>query len=113
MIPQPALDLLHDTADTQVWPHETPPSHKELTQIASQMDGLLINIMDRIDSKLLDAAPRLRTISQMAAGLDNVDLASATQRKIPIGYTPGVVSEATADQAFALLLSAARLLTQS
>ena len=113
MIPQPALDLLHDTADTQVWPHETPPSHKELTQIASQMDGLLINIMDRIDSKLLDAAPRLRTISQMAAGLDNVDLASATQRKISIGYTPGVVSEATADQAFALLLSAARRLTQS
>ena len=113
MIPQPALDLLRDTVDTQVWPHQTPPSHNELVRIASQMDGLLINIMDRVDSILLDAAPKLKIISQMAAGLDNIDLASATQRKIPIGYTPGVVSEATADQAFALMLSAARRLAQS
>ena len=113
MVPQPALELLRAAANVEVWPHEAPPSPEELHHKASQVDGLFINIMDRVDAVLLEAAPGLKVISQMAAGLDNVDVAEATRHGIPVGYTPGVVSEATADQAFALLLSAARRLAQS
>jgi lactate dehydrogenase-like 2-hydroxyacid dehydrogenase len=69
--------------------------------------------MDRVDGALLEASPNLKVISQMAAGLDNVELIKATKRGIPVGYTPGIVSEATADQAFALLLAAARRVGES
>jgi glyoxylate reductase len=69
--------------------------------------------MDRIDGALMDAAPNLRTISQLAVGLDNVDMAEATRRRIPVGNTPGVLAKATADLAFALLLGAARRTSES
>ncbi|CAI8008501.1 Glyoxylate reductase [Geodia barretti] len=69
--------------------------------------------MDRVDGPLLDAAPRLKVISQLAVGLDNVDVAEATRRGIPVGYTPGVLAKATADVAFALLMSAARRISES
>jgi lactate dehydrogenase-like 2-hydroxyacid dehydrogenase len=62
---------------------------------------------------LLEAAPRLKVVSQMAAGLDNIDVAEATRRRIPVGYTPGVVSEVTADQAFAILLAAAHRVSET
>ena len=73
----------------------------------------LINIMDRVDATLLDAAPRLRVISQLAAGLDNVDVPECTRRGILLGSTPGILSKAVADHAFALLLSAARRVVES
>ena len=107
-IPQEALDLIAGEADMEVWPQEEPPSPEVLQEKAADVDGLLTNIMDRVDATLLESAPRLKVISQMAVGLDNVDVGEATRRRIPVGYTPGVVSEATADQAFALMLAAAR-----
>ena len=111
-IPQEALDLLSDHADMEVWPHDEPPDPFTLRQLAARADGILTNIMDRIDAELFDAAPNLKIVSQMAVGLDNIDVEEATRRRIPVGYTPGVVSNATADQAFALLLAAARRLTE-
>lgn len=112
-IPQEALDLVAANAEMEVWPHDEPPDPVTLRSLAARADGILTNIMDRIDAPLFDAAPRLKVVSQMAVGLDNVDVAEATRRGIPVGYTPGVVSNATADQAFALLLAAARRLTEA
>ncbi len=112
-IPQEALDLVAAHADMEVWPYDEPPDPVTLRRLATRADGLLTNIMDRIDADLFDAAPNLKVVSQMAVGLDNIDVAEATRLRIPVGYTPGVVSNATADQAFALLLAAARRLTEA
>ena len=112
-IPQDALDLIAAHADVEVWPHDEPPGPFTLRRLTARADGILTNIMDRVDAVLLDAAPNLKVVSQMAVGLDNIDVAEASRRRIPVGYTPGVVSNATADQAFALLLAAARRLTEA
>ncbi len=108
-----ALDLIAGAAALEVWPEEAPPSPEILRQKAAGAAGILTNIMDRVDAPLLDAAPGLRVISQLAVGLDNVDVAEATRRGIPVGYTPGVLAQATADTAFALLLAAARRIGES
>lgn len=112
-IMQEALDLIDQAADMEVWPDEEPPSPEVLRKKAASVDGILTNIMDRVDVPLLDAAPGLKVISQLAVGLDNVDVAEATRRAIPVGYTPGVLAKATADVAFALLMSAARRISES
>ena len=108
-----ALDIIREVADVTVWPEETPPPVEELRRHAGDSDGILTTIMDRVDAELLDAAPRLRAISQLAVGLDNVDVAEATRRGIPVGYTPGVLAKSTADLAMALLLGAARRTSES
>ncbi len=109
----PALDIIREAAAVTVWPEEAPPSAEELRRLAADADGILTTIMDRVDATLLDAAPNLRVISQLAVGLDNVDVAEATRRGIPVGYTPGVLAKSTADLAFALLLGAARRTSES
>ena len=96
-----------------MWPDDWPPTAGELRAKLAGAEGVLINIMDRVDTALLDAAPNLRVISQLAAGLDNVDVAECTRRGILLGSTPGILSKAVADHAFAILLSAARRVTES
>ena len=108
-----ALDIIRETADVTVWPDEAPPSVSELHNLVSDADGILTTIMDRVDAALMDAAPNLRAISQLAVGLDNVDVAEASRRGITVGYTPGVLAKSTADLAFALLLGAARRTSES
>lgn len=107
-IPQPGLDLLAGQCDVDLWDSELPiPRHVLLQRIADK-DGLLCLLTDRIDDELLDAAPRLTVVSQMAVGVDNIDVAACTRRGIPVGNTPGVLTETTADLTWALLLAAAR-----
>jgi glyoxylate reductase len=72
------------------------------------VDGLLCLLTDRVDAQLYESAPRLQAVSVFAVGVDNVDLAAATERGIQVGHTPGVLTETTADLAFALLLAVAR-----
>ena len=108
-----ALDIMRSVAVFEVWPDEAPPSASELRGLIADADGILTTIMDRVDAELLDAAPSLKVISQLAVGLDNVDVAEATRRGIPVGYTPGVLAKATADLAFALLRGAARRTSES
>jgi glyoxylate reductase len=103
-----ALDLIEKDAGLEVWPHDEPPTPEQLREALADVDGALINVMDRIDVALLDAAPNLKVLSQVAVGLDNIDIPEATKREILVGYTPGVLAKATADLAFALLLAAAR-----
>jgi glyoxylate reductase len=110
---QDALDVIAGETEMEVWPEERPPSAAELKGKLRQMDGVLTNIMDRVDGPLVESAVRLRVVSQLAAGVDNIDVAEMTRRGIPVGYTPGVLSKATADLAFALLMAAARRVVES
>ena len=84
-----ALDLISELAQVEVWPEDRPPSPEELTAKITSADGVLTTIMDRVDVPLLDQAHRLKVISQLAVGLDNIDLAEASRRSIPGGLHPG------------------------
>jgi glyoxylate reductase len=112
-LPGGALDRLAAVHDMDVWPAPVPPSPEELRARTAQADGLLCMLTDRIDAELLDACPRLRAIANYAVGVDNVDVAAAAARGIPVGNTPDVLTEATADLAFALILAAARRLDEA
>jgi len=113
-IPQLGLDLLAPTIDLEVWPGELPPPYETLVEKSRQVDGLLCLLTDRIDRPLLEsAAPRLKVVSQFAVGVDNIDLAAATALGIPVGNTPGVLTETTADFAWALLMAAARRVVEA
>src|SRR5688572_13954774 len=94
--------------DLDVWPEEGPPPREVLMEKVREVDGLLCLLTDRIDAELLDAAANLKVVSQMAVGYDNIDIAACQARGIAVGNTPGVLTETTADLAFALLLAAAR-----
>jgi glyoxylate reductase len=107
-IPAVGLELLADQCDINVWQGELPPPKTRIIEAVHHSAGLLCLLTDPVDVEVLAAGQQLRVISQMAVGVDNVDLAEATARGIPVGHTPGVLTEATADMAFALLMAAAR-----
>ena len=97
-----------------VWPVEFPPTRDELLRHVVGVDGLVCLITDTIDTKVLDAAgDQLKVVSQMAVGVDNVDVAACSARGIPVGNTPGVLTETTADMAWALVLSSARRVVEA
>ena len=103
------LKLVQDFCDAEVWPGELPPSQSDLLSHVRGKDGLLCLLTDRIDSEVMKTAGSgLKVISNCAAGIDNVDVPAATALGIPVGNTPGVLTDATADFAFALLMAAAR-----
>ncbi|NWF70959.1 MAG: D-glycerate dehydrogenase [Chloroflexi bacterium] len=111
-IPQAGLVRLQDVCELTVWPDELPPPYETLRAQAAQADGLLCLLTDRIDAALIADCTRLKVISQMAVGYDNIDIAAATARGLPVGNTPGVLTETTADLAFTLLLAAARRISE-
>lgn len=96
-----------------VWGHDVPPSAGVLAARVAGADGLICLLTDRIDAALLGTAPRLRVISNVAVGYDNIDVDAATARGIPVGNTPGVLTETTADLAFALILAASRRIVEA
>lgn len=112
-LPQPALDLILPQCDAEIWRDELPPPRAVLLDKARACDGLLTLLTDKIDAALMDAAPQLKVISNCAVGFDNIDVPAATQRGIAVGNTPGVLTETTADFAFALLLAAARRISEA
>ena len=108
-----ALDAIDTAAEKEVWPEELPPPRSVLLQKVQGADGLLCLLTEKIDAELMDAAgPQLKVISQMAVGYENIDVAEATKRGIPVGYTPGVLTEATADFTFALIMASARRIVE-
>lgn len=107
-IPDQGVDLLRPRCEVTVWEDELPPPYEVIRQKAANAEGLLCLLSDRIDAALIRSLPRLRVISQMAVGVDNIDLEAATAARLPVGHTPGVLTETTADFAFALLMAAAR-----
>jgi glyoxylate reductase len=111
-LPFAVLDRLRAEHDVAVWPEPRPPEPDELRAGAAEAEGLLTMLTERVDAALLEAAPRLRAIANMAVGTDNIDLAAAAGRGIAVGATPGVLTDTTADLAFALMLAAARRLPE-
>lgn len=111
-LPEEALEIARSAAEVEVWPDELPPPRSMLLEKAAAADGLLCLLTDAIDAALLDRAPKLRVVSQMAVGIDNIDIPACTARGISVGNTPGVLTETTADLAFALLMAAARRITE-
>lgn len=103
-----ALEKLAAVADVEVWPLETPPPYETIVEKAANATALITMLSDRIDAALIDSAPHLKVISQMAVGIDNIAVAHATQKGIIVGNTPGVLTETTADLAWALLMAVAR-----
>jgi lactate dehydrogenase-like 2-hydroxyacid dehydrogenase len=85
---------------------------ERLRAVIAEAEGLLCSIPDRVDRGLLEAAPRLRVVSQLAVGLDNIDVAACTEQGIPVGHTPDVLTDTTADTAVALLLASVRRLPE-
>lgn len=112
-LPFPAVAELAERHDVDVWEGELPPPPDQLRARAADADALLTMVTDRVDAALFDAAPNLRVVANLAVGSDNIDLDEARRRGIPVGVTPGVLTEATADLAFALILAAARRLPQA
>jgi glyoxylate reductase len=112
-LPFPAVDRLRAAHEVDVWEEQLPPPAEVLRERVAHAEGLLCLLTDRVDQALLDAAPRLRVISNLAVGSDNVDVGAAGARGIPVGVTPDVLTEATADLAFALVLAAARKLPEA
>ncbi|HUG48139.1 MAG TPA: D-glycerate dehydrogenase [Candidatus Limnocylindria bacterium] len=113
VIPDEGLAPVVEATDADVWPDELPPPRDELLRRVEGVDGLLSLLTDRVDDELLDAAgPGLKVVSNFAVGFDNIDVPTCTRRGIPVGNTPGVLTETTADLAFALLMAAARRLPE-
>lgn len=112
-LPGAALDRLGAEHEVEVWPGRLPPTAEELAAGVRSAEGLLCLLTDKVDRDLLAAAPELRVISNYAVGSDNVDVEAAAERGIPVGVTPDVLTEATADMAFALLLAAARRIVEA
>jgi glyoxylate reductase len=107
-LPFPALERLEAEHEVDTWPGDLAPPPDDLRAHTSEADGLLSMVADRVDEALLDAAPNLRAIANYAVGTDNIDLEAAAARSIPVGNTPDVLTDATADLAFALILALAR-----
>lgn len=107
-IAEAALKRLAMSAEVELWKQDTAPPHHELIRGAAQADAVISTVTDRLNAQTIALLPRLRVISNYAVGLDNIDLAAATRTGIAVGYTPGVLTETTADLAFALLMAAAR-----
>ncbi len=112
MLPGDALERLAAKCAIDVWQDEMPPPRAVLLERSRDCEGLLTLLTDRIDRELLERCPKLRAVSNLAVGYDNVDVPACTERGIPVGHTPGVLTETVADFAFALMLAAARRLVE-
>jgi glyoxylate reductase len=111
-IAEPAIHRLAAMVRVDLWDDEMPPPPAELRARARQADGVLSMVTDRFDAAMIRALPRLRAISNLAVGVDNIDLAAATRAGVAVGHTPGILTETTADLAFGLLMTAARRIAE-
>jgi glyoxylate reductase len=108
-VPQPVRDALAADFQLRLHDEERPPSREELLALARGCEGLVTMLTDRVDDDLLDAAgPQLRVVANYAAGLDNVDQEACARRGVAVANTPGVLTDATAEFAIALLLTLVR-----
>lgn len=113
MIPQPGIDLLKEVYEISCNHEDRALSRQELIAGVQDADALLCLLTDSIDREVMDAAPRLKVISNYAVGYNNIDVAYATQKGIRVCNTPGVLTETTADLTWALILAAARRIPES
>ena len=111
-IPEPGLSMLREYCEVTVHQLEEPPSREELMKQIKDKDGVVCLPGDRIDREVMELSPSLKVISTFSVGYEHIDVEEATKRGIYVGYTPGILTDATADMAFTLLLSMARRIPQ-
>ena len=113
-IPDEGLDPIVAQTEADVWPDDMPPPRDELLRRVRGVDGFLSLLTDQVDDELLDhAGPQLKVVSNYAVGFDNINIDACTRRGVAVGNTAGVLTETTADAAFALLMAAARRIPEA
>jgi len=113
MLPERGLRIIKEHFDTEVWPEYAPPPKEMIIKKAANVDALVSLLSDKIDAEVFDAAPKLKIVSQIAVGFDNIDLKEATKRGIYVTNTPEVLTDTTADFAWALLMAIARRVVEA
>jgi glyoxylate reductase len=109
LIPEKGLDIVKGFCEADIWTDELPPPRQIILERVRGVDGILSLLTDKMDAEVMDAAgPGLKVISNYAVGFDNIDIPAATKRGLPVGNTPGILTDTTADFAFTLLMAAAR-----
>lgn len=112
-LPEKGLRTIKERFETEVWQDYAPPSKKMIIEKAAKVDALVTLLSDKIDAEVFGAAPSLGIVAQLAVGFDNIDLKEATKRGIYVTNTPGVLTETTADFAWALLMATARRIVEA
>jgi len=113
IIPEEGLAVIRAACEMDLWDGDLQPPRDELLRRVAGCDGVLTLLTDRVDDEFLDAAgKKLRVVSNYAVGFDNIDVGACARRGIPVGNTPGVLTDTTADLAWALLMAAARRLPE-
>lgn len=113
MLPERGLKIINEHFDSEVWPEYAPPPKEVIIQKSTNVDALVTLLSDKIDAEVFDAAPKLKIVSQIAVGYDNIDLKEATKRGIYVTNTPEVLTDTTADFAWALLMAIARRVVEA
>jgi glyoxylate reductase len=108
-----ADELLKRETEATYHQEERPMTRQEIMEALADKEGILCMLFDRIDREVLEAAPGLKVVSNLGVGLDNIDIKAATERGVVVTHTPGILTEATADLGWALLMATARLIPQA
>jgi len=112
-LPKRGLDIIKERFNAEVWSDYAPPPKKLIIEKVAKVDALATLLSDKIDAEVFDAAPNLKIVSQFAVGFDNIDVKEATKRGIYVTNTPGILTDTTADYAWALLMAAARRVAEA
>jgi glyoxylate reductase len=112
-LPERGLRIIKKYFDTKVWTEYAPPPKKVIIEKAKNVDALVPLLSDKIDAEVFNAAPKLKIVAQLAVGFDNVDVQEATRRGIYVTNTPEVLTDTTADFAWALLMAVARRVAEA
>ena len=108
-----AQTLLQSVCDCEFWPKQERPSKEEFLRRLKDKEGLVCLLTERVGDDTLRAAPKLRIVSNVAVGYDNVDVPACTRRGVLVTNTPGVLDETTADFTWALMLAVARRIVEA
>lgn len=111
-VPEAALDIVRKVAEVKINPEYGTPSREMLLREVAEVDGIFCNITEKIDAPLLDAGKNLKIVASMSVGFDHIDLEAATKRGILATHTPGVLTEAVADETLGLMLAVGRRLVE-
>jgi glyoxylate reductase len=112
-VPEEALDMVRKVAEVKINENYGTPSKETLLREVVDIDGLFCNITEKVDAQLLEAGKKLKIVASMSVGFDHIDLEAATKRGILATHTPGVLTEAVADETFGLMLAVARRLVEA
>ena len=113
MLPERGLRMIKEHFEAEIWPEYAPPPKETIIKKVANVDALVSLLSDKIDAEVFNAAPKLKIVSQIAVGFDNVDLKEATKRGIYVTNTPEVLTDTTADFAWALLMALARRVVEA